>query len=272
MTITQLLKQSKHEDSDILLGHVLKQPKEFLFIHGDQKISKIDEKKFKDLLKKRLSGIPTAYLLGYKYFYGLKFKVNRNVLIPRPESEWLADESLRVVVEKLKSRKTLKNMQILEIGTGSGCIAISIAKTIQESGLSKKVRISASDISAQALVVAKQNAKLNKVSINFAKRDLLTGAKGKYDLIIANLPYIPMSDYQKLLTNLKYEPKLALTDGTDEFVLIKNLLSQTKKHLNKNGVVLLEIDPKAKSIIKKLYTKAEIIKDIHKLDRFVRIG
>lgn len=258
MTIDQVLKKYSKIEADLLLGHVLKQPKEFLYMHGVQKLSATQLKRFESLVAKRKAGMPVAYLLGYKYFYDLKFKVSRSVLIPRPETEWLVDEATALLKGK-------RNAKILDVGTGSGCIAISVAKNTNP----KKVKVFASDISTAALKVAKENAKINKAKVTFAKRDLLQGTKAKFDLIIANLPYVPVSDYKKFYNNLRFEPKLALTDGFNDSRLILKLVEQAKHHLNKNGVLLLEMDPKTAKYLKEY--KPKIYKDIRGFKRFAEI-
>lgn len=259
MTIAGALKKYSKIEADLLLGHVLKQSKEFLYMHGAQKLTAAQQKKFEAITTKRKDGVPAAYLLGYKYFYSLKFKVNRSVLIPRPETEWLVDETLKILKTKRSGAK------VLDVGTGSGCIAISIAKNADP----KKAKVFASDISAPALKVAMENAKANKVKITFAKRDLLQDVTGKFDIIIANLPYVPVSDYKKFYNNLKHEPKLALTDGYDDSRLIIKLVEQAERHLNTNGILLLEMDPKTTKYLKGY--KPKIHKDIHGLNRFAEI-
>ncbi|HEX3095881.1 MAG TPA: HemK/PrmC family methyltransferase, partial [Patescibacteria group bacterium] len=127
MTIAESLKKYKDIEADLLLGAVLKQSKEFLYLHPDKVLTAGQTKKLADMVKKRKAGMPAAYLLGYKYFYGLEFKVNQHVLIPRPESEWLVDETLKIISQKLK-RNAKEPLKVLDVGTGSGCLAISIAK------------------------------------------------------------------------------------------------------------------------------------------------
>ncbi len=263
MTIAKALKLYPAKiESDILLAHVLGQPKEFLYREADKELSKLQLGKFNTLVKKRMDGMPVAYLIGYKYFYGLKFLVNRSVLIPRPESEWLVDQALK---------NASKSSRILDVGTGSGCLAISAAKNI------KNAKITAVDISAPALTVAKHNARLNKAKVKFIQSNLLSKVSGKFDIILANLPYVPVTDYEKLYAGLRFEPKLALTDGTNQFVLIEKLLKLAAKHLSAEGIILLEIDPKGKPFISKLVKnlfparQVKFYTDIRGLTRFAEI-
>lgn len=266
MTIAEALKKYSKIEADLLLAHVLKQPKEFLYLHPMQKLTAKQALSFNSMTTKRLKGMPAAYLLGYKHFYGLKFKVNNKVLIPRPESEWIVDKGLEIL---RSAQDDTKKIKVLEIGTGSGCIAIALAKNSVSD-------ITAIDISEQALKVAKANAKTHNAKVKFIKSNLLQKIKGKFDIVIANLPYVPHSDYKKFLGNLKHEPKLALTDGTDEFVLIKKFLGQTKDHLAPKGYLILETDPTSIKIlraeIKKVFgkqIKIIVTKDIHGLERFI---
>jgi release factor glutamine methyltransferase len=261
MTIAEALKKYSDIEADLLLGHVLKQSKEFLYLESNTKLTPRQKSTFEALAKKRRSGIPAAYILGYKYFYGLKFKVNHNVLIPRPETEWLVEQSLRMIANKLKVNPHEK-LKILDVGTGSGCIAISIAANTDY----KNVKVSATDISSQALQVAKKNAEVQNVTVNFSTHDLLRGVKGKFDIIIANLPYVPIDEYQKFYQNLKFEPKLALTDRSNTSEIIQAFMKQVEPRLNSGGALLLELDPT--SVIYISPYKPKIVKDHNGLDRF----
>lgn len=263
MTIREALKKYPKIESDLLLAHVLKKPKEFLYINPQTKLLKKQEQEFKKLAEKRKTGTPAAYLLGYKYFYGLKFKVNKDVLVPRPETEWIIDEALETISQSRKN-----NFSVLDVGTGSGCIAVTLAKL-------SKASVTATDISSRALKVAKRNALTNKVSVKFLQRDLLKNLMPKFDLIIANLPYVPAKDYKKLFKNLQHEPKLALVDPEEDLALYKKLVEQLPTRLNRNGCVILEVDPlyakKICTLLQKKFPgkKPKIIKDIHGLARFV---
>ncbi len=265
MTIHKVLTNYPNPEIELLLGHVLKQSKEFLYLQPEQKLTKLQESRLKKFLAEFKNGKPIAYLLGYKYFYGLKFKVNEHTLIPRPESEWLVDKALALT-------KDTKSPKIVDIGTGSGCLAISIGKFS-----TNKPKIFASDISNKALAIAKHNAKQHKVKIKFKVQDLLSKDKNEYDLIIANLPYVPHKDYEKSLSNLKHEPKSALVDPGQDFQLYETLFTQIPNCLNRNGLVLLEIDPSMKSLIQNWFkknmprTKLSFARDIHKLTRYCQL-
>ena len=261
MTIAETLKKYTDVESDLLLSHVLNKTKEFLYLHPEKKLTELQCKKFIWLANQRRHGVPVAYLLGYKFFYGLKFKVNRDVLIPRPETEWLVDKSMQILTAKLK-RPNITKLKVLDLATGSGCIGISIAKHTKN----RQVSVFASDVSEKALTVARSNNRLHKTKIKFYHSDLLKDVPSQYDLIIANLPYVPFSDYKKFHSNLKFEPKTALTDGGEDFKLIKKFLKQVPSSLAKGGVILLEVDPK---FFKSKEAKGwRVVKDLSGLKRF----
>jgi release factor glutamine methyltransferase len=237
MTISQALKLYPTIESDLLLAHIVNRPKEFLYINPSYRLTSYELRVYKQRAERRLEHEPIAYILGYKDFYGLRFSVNRHVLIPRPETEWLVDQALVL----LKARSS-KLKAILDLGTGSGCIAISIAKHCPLKG----VKIYASDISTKALTTAKANAQTHKAKVRYIQSDLFKNSNQKFDLIIANLPYVPLSDYQKLHAHLKHEPKNAITDGTSTWKLYELFFQQVANHVNPQATILLEIDPKAR--------------------------
>lgn len=260
MTISEALNNYPNIEAELLLGYVLKESKEFLYLNPDQKLTAKQAFRYEDMAAKRIKGIPVAYIVGFKDFYGMKFKVTKDVLIPRPETEWLVEEAIRIVGGK--------SISVLDVGTGSGCIAISIAKN-------SRAIVTATDISDRALAIAKSNWR-GRNKVKFIKSDLLERVEGKFDLVIANLPYVPETDYKKFLSNLMHEPKLALTDGTDEFVLITKFLDQAKEKLNSSGTILLETDPASIEVLSKkiqeLFQKVPVVtKDLNGLDRFITI-
>ncbi|TSC90880.1 MAG: release factor glutamine methyltransferase [Candidatus Berkelbacteria bacterium Licking1014_96] len=253
--------------------------KTFLYTNPNFKLSAKAEKKFKKLIEKRATGVPIAYLIYSKEFFGLDFYVDKNVLIPRPETEMLAEEGLKFLELGIRNQELGKTINILDLGAGSGNIVISIAKNIKKTIIHNSsfiIHFHASDISPQALKTAQKNAEKHKVKISFIKSDLFKNLPQiKFDLIIANLPYL---DPNWISKQLEFEPKDALDGGRDGLKIIEEFLQQAKNHLNKKSTLLLEIDPgqvkKIKKLVKKYLPrkKLSIIKDLSQLDRIVKIN
>lgn len=248
---------SYHLDTELILAFSIKKKREWIISHPEFDLSIHQVKRFKKLIARRSKNYPIAYILGYKYFDGLKFKVNKHVLIPRPETEALIEATRRV---------DQPVGLILDIGTGSGCIAISLANKFPNS------QIIASDISKYALNIAKKNARAHNVkNIKFIKSNLLKNIDEKnIDIIIANLPYVS-TDWKN--ESIKYEPKSALYSGKLGLNHYFKLLDQIKKLDFHPKQILLEIDPsQVKSLIEKANSlfkniKIEIKKDLAGLDR-----
>lgn len=280
MTITEALRAYKDIEADLLVSAVLNKPKEFLHLSPHTKLTPAQAARLERFARQRRADKPIAYILGYKYFYGLKFKVNKHVLIPRPETEWLVERALQVHSAQciVQSKKPKPTFNILDIGTGSGCIAISIAHALSTKHLALSTRIVASDISEQALAVAQQNARAQSADIQFVQSDLFKHIRGTYDIITANLPYVPQGMYELLYHNLKYEPKVAITDGGEVWDVYQRFFSALPKHLAPGGTVLMEMDDGAKpamqAMIKQLLPgyKVAFIKDLGGLWRFMEIG
>lgn len=215
-------------DAILLLGFVLKKDKEYILAHPEIKLEKKQEKQFSALAKLRAKRFPLAFILGHKEFYGRKFHINKDVLIPRPETERI----IELALNKIKMEDKNKIWDILELGTGSGCIAIALALELEKIGFNYK--IVASDISNKALKVAKFNAKkLKSKDINFVKSNLFQNISGKFDLIVTNLPYVKKSEIKD---ELAYEPNLALEDKKQ----IPQMLKQYKNYLNHKGILIYE--------------------------------
>lgn len=255
MTIREALRTYKEiDETELFLSHLLKISKEQLYMGQGLKLTPSQQHSLRQMVADFKRGMPAAYLLGYKYFYGLKFKVTRATLIPRPESEWLVDKALYYI-----RTKHLTSLQ--DVGTGSGCIAISVAKHLPpRSG----VKISASDVSRAALRVAQSNARKLGATIRFFHSDLLAAGYFAPELLLANLPYVTASSYQKLILNLRYEPKSALTDGTNDALLYVRLLQQLAKKRRLPKVVLFEIDPATRPIL------AQTVAELFPLSKFKR--
>lgn len=242
---TQRLKKNSDTpdlDCEILLAYFLKKERSFLLANLDKEINDKQYEKFQNLLDRRLKNEPIAYIINNKEFYGLNFYVDKNVLIPRPETELIIESVINVVNDRFQRTRRSNTLNILDIGTGSGCIAISLAKNIP------RANITACDVSKKALKVARLNAKKNKVinNIKFHKSNLLDSIaqKNKFDFIIANLPYVSEKQYENLKDNVKkYEPKKALVANNYGMEFYIKLLKQIPNYIKKGGCILLEIDP-----------------------------
>ena len=201
-----------------------------------------------EICKKRVeSNTPLQYLLGKANFYGNEFKVDSNVLIPRFDTEILVERALKEIGEK--------EARVLDMCTGSGAIAITVA-------LNSKATVVASDISPLALNVARRNALDKCVSVEFIESDLFEKIEGKFDYILINPPYIPTSDIETLDEEVKdYEPILALDGGVDGMDVYRKIASEYQNYLNENGVLMLEIGINQTEQIKELFGTVEFIKD-----------
>ena len=225
--------KSAQLDGELLLRYQLNLPRTWLLAHDDAEIAPEQWEQLCQLLYLRSQHCPLAYLTGHKEFYGRDFIVNSHVLIPRPESEQ--------IIESLKSLVSDNSHQVrnlIDIGTGSGCLAIT-AK-LELPGLT----VAASDIDQQALMVAKQNAKQLNADISFYQSDLLKDLprSHKFDIIIANLPYVN-HNWPELSPELNYEPSLALYDySLDSLGLIKKMIVQAQDYLAKPSYLILEMD------------------------------
>ena len=254
MTITQIFKECNKPqellpDREILLSHVLKKSKEFILGHPEFKLSKNQISKFRRLWEKRLKHCPLAYLIGHKEFFGLDFYVNKNVLIPRPETEFLVEEA---IAEARKFYK--KDIIIADIGTGSGCIAIALNKNLPGA------EIIGLDISAKALSVAEKNAKQNKTAVSFYRgsADLLKKKKICPNIIAANLPYLDedkKSFYYRHCPALRYEPAGALFAGRRGLGDYLELLNKVIAFDKLPHAIFLEIGAAQIRTAEKLFTK-----------------
>ncbi|OGI27284.1 MAG: protein-(glutamine-N5) methyltransferase, release factor-specific [Candidatus Moranbacteria bacterium RIFOXYB1_FULL_43_19] len=212
MNIKEILRNTRLSplDAEILLSLAVNVPREYLFTHPEHRLIRSQNVSYKLYVSKRLRGEPIAYITGKKEFYGLEFEVNKNVLIPRPETELLVERAL----DQLLDTKSQMPDTIIDVGAGSGNIIVSIVKNIPTKTKSR-INYYAIDISKKALLAAKKNARKHKVAkyIKFIQSDLLKFAPKNLAgniLITANLPYVSPSLYKKNKNNLKYEPKNAL--------------------------------------------------------------
>ena len=218
-------------DTELMLSNSLRISRENLLLNLNKEINNDEYKKFNRLLEKRKKKIPMAYIIGYKYFWKSKFIVNNSVLIPRPETELIVEEALNCLPEK-------KSKKIIDIGTGSGCIIISL---LIERPKSRGVGL---DISKNAIKVAKINAKLQQLNnrIKFINSDVDKYNGGKYDLVVSNPPYIKRTKISRLEEDVKnFEPKSALDGGYCGYSEIKKVIKKSANLLERNGNLILEI-------------------------------
>ena len=224
-------------DSELLLSKVLNKSREEILLNSNYILKKKEINKFNSYLLRRKYNEPIAYILGFKYFWKYKFITNKSVLIPRPDTELIVEECLKYLPNN-------KSKKILDIGTGSGCIIISILKE------RSKCIATALDLSNRALNVAKSNAKLHQLEnkINFININIDKYNSCNYDLIISNPPYINNVDLSRLDNDIKFhEPKIALSGGFDGFRDIKKVIIKSKKLLKRNGKLIIEIGSKQKN-------------------------
>jgi len=253
MKLLELRKQLKQEfknrnidveDVDFIIAEVLNVKRTELVFVGE--ISNKQEIEIKQKANLRLSNMPVEKIFNKAYFYDLEFKVNGDVLSPRADSEFIVDYALKYINENGYST-------VLDLCTGSGCLAISIKKNAN-------VNVTASDISAKALDIAKHNAKLNDAKIEFVNSNMFENIEGKFDLIVSNPPYIDTNEIELLDNEVKnYDPILAL-DGGDLGLKFYNIIHDNlRKKLNDNGMIIMEIGEDQKNLIVSLFNDFNLV-------------
>ena len=291
-------------DARVLICASLDVSIEKFYLLQNSKFSPGQIKKIKLIIKKRAQNIPVAYILGHKEFYGLDFKVDKNVLIPRPETEGLVDKAIRTTDHRLQPTS------ILDMGTGCGNIIISLVLSLRGHSGDRSNLFFAADNSSAALKIARQNAKLHQVDnkIKFIQSDLFDKLKNqKFNLIIANLPYVPMpdchsepfslsflpirhtqgklqsesrsplSDCIRFEDDIFFEPQSAIFSADNGAEIIKRFLKEAPNYLFDNGTILLELDPRnavdLKNYAKKYFPKSKIklSKDLAGFNRYLSI-
>ena len=251
-------------DSEILMSKAINKDRVFMILNSNQNLEKKSLNCFFDLIKKRSIGTPVSYLTGKKNFWNNEFQINKNVLIPRPDTELIIQEALKLTKNKNKLR-------VLDIGTGSGCLILTILKEKKNfSGIGI-------DISKKCLNLAKINrdnfALGNRVK--FLKSDIDNFNYGKYDLILSNPPYIKKIDLKYLERDvINFEPLIALNGGIDGLSEIRKVIYRSLKLLKSNGKLILEIGFNQKNDVKRLLKKKgfyinEVVKDLAKNNRCI---
>ncbi|MBQ7368864.1 MAG: peptide chain release factor N(5)-glutamine methyltransferase [Clostridia bacterium] len=251
------------EDAEWIFALTLHIPKSALA--SEERIVKTSEavQIFK-IADERMTGRPLWYIIGDTDFCGYTLKVDERVLIPRPETEELA----AMVVNSLED-----GFSVLDMCTGSGAIAIAVAKEAEKRGL--QIKVTATDVSADALTLAKENAEANGAEINFVQSDLFTRIRGRFDIIVSNPPYIPTAEIEELQTEVKcFEPRLALDGGADGLDIYRRFAADAFKYLSRDGLILLEVGAGEAQSVAKLFrgnAYSMIVKDFNGIDRYVKI-
>lgn len=225
-------------EARLLLGHVLQQPPVWLLTHDDEVLDGVAVHAFNALVARRHAGEPVAYLLGRREFFGRDFVTAPGVLIPRPETELLVDIALKKlgVGDTATEAETARNApQVLDLGTGTGCIAITLALECPQ------VRVTAVDASAAALAIAKENAQQLNAKVRFLQGDWYADIKGEtFELIVSNPPYIAVADTHLAQGDLRFEPPAALASGADGLDAIRHIIAAAPAYLSPQGQLWLE--------------------------------
>ncbi len=261
-------------DAEILLTHVLKKDRIFLYTQGEYILKTSEKNQFLKLIDRRAKYEPVAYLISHRDFYDLTFKVASGVLIPRPETELLVDTALDFIRQKYQPTEKIT---VADIGTGSGAIIIALAKNLEKT----KHQFLAIDTSAKAIKIATENAKLNKVKIKFIKGDLLKPIKSKkISVLLANLPYLKTDLKLKVADekSIKYEPSTALYGGQDGLEVFRKFFKQIEDFKLAPDFIAIEIDSSQGASVSRLAKKSlpqysiEVKKDFTGRNRLVVIS
>lgn len=270
---TEILKLAGIEEAALdvwyLLEYVCHITRSEFYLKENEALSEEDQLHFENAVRKRASRVPLQYILGTQEFMGLTFTVNSNVLIPRQDTETLVELALNEIPREAGEGEQ-EAFSVLDLCTGSGCIAVSIKKNRPE------VRMTASDASKQALLVAKENAKANETEILFVRSDLFDNLNEPFDMIISNPPYIKTAEIPTLQTEVAdYEPVTALDGHEDGLYFYRRIAAAAPSHLKEGGKLLLEIgcdqgEDVREILEKEGFTGIMIKQDLAGLDRVVR--
>jgi len=259
--------ESPRTNAELMLAHILKCKRLQLYLSFDKPLKENERNMYKEFLLRRAKHEPVQYITGNVEFYGLEFIINKSVLIPRPETELLVETILKNVTP-------VEGLNILDIGTGSGNIVVSLAKNLPNS------KFTAIDKSSDALDTAKKNSELNKVNnqINFLEFDILTEHEltdESFDLIVSNPPYVSNDDFKNLAPELnKFEPEIALTDFSDGYYFYKCITEKASQLLKSNGKIFFELGAGQSKKVNEIlqsnnFCSIEIVKDYQNHDRVI---
>lgn len=280
-TIKELIddasKKIGYIEANILMEYVLNEDKTFLNINFDKVIDTKQVQIFKGLIKKVENGYPLQYITHRQEFMGLEFYVDDNVLIPQPDTEVVVEETIKALENILKHNNKHKEIRILDLCTGSGAIVISIANYLvnkYDSETMNQIKFVASDISKNALEIAKKNCEhiiVKNITIDFIESDMFKNIKGTFDIIVSNPPYIRSKEIEHLDKDVQNEPHLALDGGEDGLRFYKIIKENINEFLKDQGELLLEIGYDQKEELIKLFDGSKCIKDLGGNDRVIHL-
>ncbi|WP_248663143.1 peptide chain release factor N(5)-glutamine methyltransferase [Fuchsiella alkaliacetigena] len=266
--------QTPRLDAEVLLADLLGMERIELYVNFDRPLETEEVDQYRKRVIQRSKRIPVAYIIGYQEFMSLEFKVNDQVLIPRPETEHLVETAL----EKIESL-TKESLQVVELCTGSGAVVISLAKQLGELAVTKEIDYVATDISKSALEIAQENASKHGVLewIEFLSGDLLVPLEdlaNKADLLLANPPYIATEEWEQLQPEVKREPELALKAGEDGLEFYRRIISGAESVIAEQGLLGLEIglgqaEAVQKLLLDKGFIEVEVIDDYAEIPRVI---
>jgi release factor glutamine methyltransferase len=257
-------------ETELVFTEILNCSRMSLYLDKNLKWDKDKSIAVSSIIKRRIQGEPLQYIFGKTEFMGLEFRVSPDVFIPRPETEILAEEVMELT-RGLAACQT-RRIQILDMGTGSGCIAVSLAKLLP------LIKMHAVDISARALEIAQYNARMHNVKVNFIHSDLFNSCGLKpdgYDIIVTNPPYIPKAQINKLEAEVKYEPAIALEGGDDGLDFYRRIIAQAPSYLRVGGILAMEMGFNQAGAIRNIFRDSgdfkiiKVVKDYSRIERVI---
>jgi release factor glutamine methyltransferase len=254
-------------DAEVLLAFALRSTRVQLIVDAMRPLIPVELARFRELVKRRRTREPVAYLVGEREFYGRTFRVDRRVLVPRPDTETLVEAALR------RTAPRALGLRVVDLCTGSGCVGITLARELPTS------KVLATDIDEGALVVARENAlRLGAYNIGFSRADLYAGLPvyyGGVDLVVSNPPYIPTGDLAGLAADIReYEPRVALDGGPDGLGIVRRVIDEGRRLLRQGGVLAVEVGAGEAPLVRDEFTsrgfeRVEVLRDYGKVERVV---
>ncbi len=281
--LAELIKHNIDDAStkiNLLLQYVLKMSKIDLLVNSKNEVTDLKRIEFLGFVQDIMDGKPIQYITNNQEFMGLDFYVDENVLIPQPDTEILVENVIEKIKKMINMLESKQKIYVLDLCTGSGAIAVAIENYLEKNNIVKKVKIYASDISKEALKVARKNDILNneEINITFVLSNLFDNIERKFDIIVSNPPYIEEDIIPKLSKEVQNEPHIALNGGKDGLDFYRKIAQEARKYLQEDGYLFLEIGYNQREYVNKIfsefeeYRNIECIKDLAGNDRVMKIS